>query len=70
MNQRQMLVIAIVNEWVKENKEPISLREIVRQQKDQNPRTIRACAETLCKKGYLRRSYAGGEVSYVRLRSR
>jgi hypothetical protein len=61
----QKEILSIINEWAEENKEPITLKEIITIKKDANPRTIRASCETMCRKGYLRRSCATGFAAYI-----
>jgi len=65
----QKEILIIVNEWAESNNEPITLKEITIKKKGSNPRTIRASAETLCRKGYLRRSCATGPTAYVMIRN-
>lgn len=58
----------IVSEWADTHKEPITLKEITIIKSETNPRTIRASAEVLCKKGYLRRGCGQGFATYVLIR--
>jgi hypothetical protein len=64
----QKEILIIVNEWVEKHSEPITLKEIISDKKDTCPRTVRASADTLCKKGYLRRSCARGTTAFVMIR--
>lgn len=64
----QKEIIEIITGWVVEHNKPIPLTEIVQRETTRNPRTIRASAETLCRKGYLRRSCERGLTAYILLR--
>ena len=64
----QREIMTIVSEWADTHKEPITLKEITNIKSETNPRTIRASAEVLCKKGYLRKSCAMGPTAYVLIR--
>lgn len=63
----QKEIVQLVISWVEDNKSPAPLSYIT-SNLTARVGTIRASAETLCKKGYLRRSYGKGEVAYVLLR--
>jgi len=61
----QREIMTIVSEWADTHKEPITLKELTNIKSETNPRTIRASAEVLCKKGYLRRGCGMGPATYV-----
>jgi len=60
--------MVMVDDWAREHKDPIPLGIMLDRLKS-NPRTVRASVASLCKKGYLRRSYAQGKLAYIKLRS-
>ena len=55
MNEIQTRILKIIDIWKKNNSMPITLKEITLNLPDVKPRTVRASAESLCTKGYLRR---------------
>jgi predicted transcriptional regulator of viral defense system len=61
--QRELM--RIICEWADSHDKPITLKELAGQKRETNPRTIRASAEVLCKKGYLRRGCEGSSATYV-----
>jgi hypothetical protein len=69
MVQTQQDIMMLVNEWGKSNNTPIPLSFIALNKPDVNIKQIRATVDTLCKKGYLRKSCMRGKSTYVRLRN-
>lgn len=55
MNEVQKRILMIMYEWIKTNRTPITLKDIVVRIPDVKARTVRASAEALCTKGYFRR---------------
>ena len=68
MIKLQAMVLVIVEDWVKHNKTPITFRYMADRLPEVKISTLRASAGVLCKKGYLRRSFQQGEVTYVLIR--
>lgn len=55
----------VIQDWVKDNKVPIPFSEVSIQLLTVNKRTLRAALDSLCNKGYIRKSCAVGETAYV-----
>jgi DNA-binding IclR family transcriptional regulator len=64
----QREILTVISEWADSHDKPISLKELADLKGDINPRTVRASAETLCRKGYLRKSCAIGPTAYILIR--
>ena len=69
MKEIQIKIIKVINERAKINKEPIPLIDIINLIPEYKPRTLRASAETLVRKGYLRRSCAQRGAVYILIRT-
>lgn len=69
MKEIQIRIVKIAQVWAKTHKTPITLAIITKKLPDYKPRTIRASAETLVRKGYFRRSCAERGAVYVLIRT-